>query len=76
MPGATTEDATNSGDLNPCKAFYLEFTWPRFAYSPMSTDIHISRGAGTIFFLGGKNVDMPSDCQNLGGGGAQAYPFH
>ena len=35
------------------------------------------RGAGTIFFLGGgggKNVDMPSDCQNLGG--AQAYPSH
>ena len=26
-------------------------------------------GAGTIFFLGGKNVDMHSDCQNLGGGG-------
>ena len=31
-------------------------------------------GAGTIFFLGG-GVDMPSDCQNLGGG-AQAYPFN
>ena len=28
------------------------------------------RGAGTIFFWGGggKHVDMPSDCQNLGGG--------
>ena len=26
---------------------------------------------------GGKDVDMPSDCQNLGGGGgAQAYPSH
>ena len=39
---------------------------------------HRVRGAGTIFFLGGgggKNVDMPSDCQNLGGG-EQAYPFH
>ena len=23
---------------------------------------------------GGKNVDMPSDCQNIGG--AQAYPSH
>ena len=31
-------------------------------------------GARERFFLGGggKNVDMPSDCQNLGG--AQAYP--
>ena len=28
-----------------------------------------ARGAGTVFFLwgGGKNVDMPSDCQNRGG---------
>ena len=33
------------------------------------------KGAGTIFFLGDKNVDMPSDCQNVGGG-AQAYPSH
>ena len=33
------------------------------------------QGLGNDFFLGGggKNVDMPSDCQNLGGG-AQAYP--
>ena len=33
-------------------------------------------GARERFFLGGgggKNVDMPSNCQNLGGG-AQAYP--
>ena len=28
------------------------------------------RGAGTMFFLGGgQNVDMPSDCQNIGGPG-------
>ena len=38
----------------------------------------LCRGTGTIFFLGGggKSVDMPSDCQILGGGGAQAYPSH
>ena len=33
------------------------------------------QGRGNDFFLGGgggKHVDMPSDCQNLGGG-AQAY---
>ena len=35
------------------------------------------RGAGTLFSWGGgggKNVDMPSDCHNLGG--AQAYSSH
>ena len=38
---------------------------------------HKGRGVGTIFFLGGgggKSVDLPSDCQILGG--AQAYPSH
>ena len=40
-------------------------------------NLPVVRGAGTIFFLGGggKHIDMPSDCQNLGGG-AQAYPSH
>ena len=34
------------------------------------------RGAGTIFFLGGgKHVDMPSDCQNLGGGHRHIHPL-
>ena len=39
----------------------------------------LGQGHGNNFFLGGgggggKSVDMPSDCQNLGG--AQAYPSH
>ena len=35
-----------------------------------------TRGVGTIFFWGGgKDVDIPSDCQNVGGG-EQAYPSH
>ena len=46
-----------------------------FVASFISSDVY--RGAGTIFYLGGggKSVDIPSDCQNLGGG-AQAYPSH
>ena len=37
----------------------------------------IEQGRGNDFFSwgGGKNVDMPSDCQHLGGG-TQAYPSH
>ena len=27
----------------------------------------VEMGAGTILFRGGKNGDIPSDCQNLGG---------
>ena len=40
----------------------------------VSVVVGIWQGLGNDFFLGGggKNVDMPSDCQNLGG--AQAYP--
>ena len=37
------------------------------------------RGTGMIFFFGGgggrKNVDMPSDCQNLGGGDRHIHPI-
>ena len=29
----------------------------------------IHQGRGNDFFVGGGHVDMPSDCQNLGGGG-------
>ena len=34
-------------------------------------------GARERFFLGagGKNVDMPSDCQNLGGGHRHIHPL-
>ena len=34
--------------------------------------VSFGQGHGKDFFLGGKNVDMPSDSQNSGGG-AQAY---
>ena len=36
----------------------------------VSVVVGIWQGLGNDFFLGGgKNVDMPSDCQNLGGTG-------
>ena len=40
-----------------------------------NTHSHLSRGAETIFFGGGGNVDMPSDCQNLGGGHRHIHPL-
>ena len=43
----------------------------------MTTESYFESYLQLDFFLGeGQNVDMPSDCQNLGGGGAQAYPSH
>ena len=38
---------------------------------------HKGRGVGTIFFLGGggKSVDLPSDCQILGGGHRHIHPI-
>ena len=35
--------------------------------SRVALTLVLVRGEGTIFFLGGKSVDMPSDCQILGG---------
>ena len=54
--------------IGPCSVpFFYQYDWESSTY----------RGVGMRFFLGGggRNVDMPSDCQNLGGG-AQAYPSH
>ena len=63
----------------------LQGIWPhKIMNLPVHGLLHSSytslhRGAGTILFGGrgggggGKNVDMPSDCHNLGEG-AQAYP--
>ena len=49
------------GDIFATESAYnIELAQVRVSYA--------ARGAGTIFFLGGgKHVDMPSDCQNLGG---------
>ena len=63
-------------NVGSCLISPIIFSWILYIPRPRTTSISGPRttGRGNNFFLGGgggKNVDMPTDCQNLGGGGTE-----
>ena len=73
---SSTLDSCLDRDIVPYNYFRKATALPHI--DPHHPSPTLLSGARERFFFlggGGKSVDMPSDCQNLGGG-AQTYPSH
>ena len=74
---AESTEGGSIGFLQPSAWFFSVSSGSLMLYYNGEMVTPTNRGAGTIFFLGGggKHVDMPSDCQNLGGGHRHIHPL-